>query len=79
MVKIFIFNKKILLLFLIIITILIIIFSSIIYSPKTELVHTDAISSELFINNVKKLMNGERKIAYLTFDDGPNVLITPKV
>lgn len=32
-----------------------------------------------FINNVQNLTNGKEKVAYLTFDDGPNLQITPKV
>ena len=36
-------------------------------------------ASEEFIYKVSSLTSGEEKIAYLTFDDGPNAEITPKI
>lgn len=39
----------------------------------------DAIISDDFKNKVQTLAKGNEKIAYLTFDDGPNPSITPKV
>ena len=35
--------------------------------------------SENFIEKIKNLTNGDEKIAYLTFDDGPTTTITPKI
>lgn len=39
----------------------------------------NSIISEEFKDKISNLTNGEEKIAYLTFDDGPNVSVTPKI
>ena len=75
-------KKKLLITFSIIIFILIILIYItfyIYYSLNSTLVSTDNISLDTFINNVKKITKQNEKIAYLTFDDGPNKSITPKV
>lgn len=41
-----------------------------------DLPHTNASSWQ---EEIDKLTNGEEKIAYLTFDDGPSKAVTPKV
>lgn len=49
--------------------------------PKTfavELFDNSVISDD-FKNKITNLTNGEEKIAYLTFDDGPNISVTPKI
>lgn len=79
--KIFIFSKKTLLIFSLII-ILIFIFCVALhnyYFTKSKLVSNNNLSLDTFINNVQNLTNGKEKVAYLTFDDGPNLQITPKV
>ena len=38
-----------------------------------NIIHND------FDSKIRGLCNGEEKIAYLTFDDGPNPTVTPKV
>lgn len=43
-----------------------------------ELTHNSTISEE-FKEKIQELTKGEEKIAYLTFDDGPNPSITPKI
>lgn len=53
-------------------------------SPKTEIcIGTELTSnsevSKEFLNSIKNLAEGEEKIAYLTFDDGPTVSVTPKI
>lgn len=50
-------------------------------SPKTfavELSYNSIISDE-FKEKITNLTSGDEKVAYLTFDDGPNIAITPKV
>lgn len=42
-------------------------------------VNSDYHSEKEFSNKIQEIMSGKEKIAYLTFDDGPNPLITPKV
>ena len=48
------------------------------YAPSKELTCNSTISNE-FMDKIKKLTNGQDKIAYLTFDDGPTTQITPKI
>lgn len=50
-------------------------------SPKifaVELSYNSVVSDE-FKDKISTLTNGEEKIAYLTFDDGPNTTVTPKI
>ena len=79
--KIFIFSKKTLLIFSLIIIFIFIYCVALhnYYFTKSQLVSNSNVSLDTFINNVRNLTNGDEKIAYLTFDDGPNVSITPKV
>lgn len=81
--KIFIFSKKKLFIigFIIVISTMIYIFLS---SNKTLKTSTIEVSyncniSKKFENKILNLTNGKEKIAYLTFDDGPSVLVTPKI
>ena len=80
--KIFIFQKnKAIVTCLIILIIVIIIFSYLIIKfskPATELVF-NSVETNNFKEKIRNLTSGEEKIAYLTFDDGPNALITPKI
>ena len=53
----------------------------IIKSPEVftiELSCNSVISDE-FKDKIRNLVNGKEKIAYLTFDDGPNTSVTPKI
>jgi len=43
-----------------------------------EITCNSQISNE-FTNNIMELTNQKEKIAYLTFDDGPSVSVTPKI
>lgn len=43
-----------------------------------ELTYNSKISDE-YKEKIKQLTQGKEKIAYLTFDDGPNISVTPKV
>lgn len=43
-----------------------------------ELLYHSVVEDE-FQNRISNLVNGEEKIAYLTFDDGPNITVTPKI
>lgn len=53
----------------------------IVKSPKTfavELSYNSVISDE-FKEKITNLIFGDEKIAYLTFDDGPNISVTPQI
>lgn len=41
--------------------------------------NSNSITTNNFTNEIQNIMKSEEKIAYLTFDDGPNPLVTPKV
>lgn len=81
--KVFVFTKKRMIIVSCII--LIIIIQHFIYaSYKTpELMSVElmcnSVASVEFKNKVELLAQGEEKVAYLTFDDGPNLLVTPKI
>lgn len=79
--KIFLFTKKTLLklcFIILIISFLLFLFISFLFSFE---VHSDYNfnTTDEFLNSINNLINGEEKIAYLTFDDGPNVSVTPKI
>lgn len=81
--KIFVFNKKkISIINLIIILIIIIFVMYFIFQNNkvwaVELNHNAIISSD-FKDKIKNLTFKKEKIAYLTFDDGPNKIVTPDV
>lgn len=81
--RIFIISKKKVLIICSFILIITTIYFSylVIKSPKIfalELSYNSIISDE-FKDKVSTLTNGEEKIAYLTFDDGPNITVTPKI
>ncbi len=84
--KVFVFTKK----SIAIISCIILVFISIIayfaYTNyiKDELICStelmcNSVASESFMDKVKCLAQGEEKVAYLTFDDGPNGAVTPKI
>lgn len=78
--RIFLFTKKQLLISLLVFLIILILFF-VLYKLAHSSVNL-ACNSEVsndFIEKIKNLTNGEEKIAYLTFDDGPTASITPKV
>lgn len=63
---------------------LIILFFSIILFIYLDNSHSNAKKSEIYlsnelINNIQKIYESNEKIAYLTFDDGPSKVVTPKV
>lgn len=85
--KIFLFRKKklvstsIITLLVILVAIIILCFlypAHLNYSMATELTCDSEVSDE-FLANVKELAKGDEKIAYLTFDDGPTISVTPKI
>ena len=81
--RIFLFTKKKLFIHLLILLIIITIILSIpIFNSYNilafDLSYNDTIPSE-FITKIGKLTTGNEKIAYLTFDDGPSKLVTPKI
>lgn len=81
--KIFVFIKKQILIISIIIFAVTTAYliSQLIKFPKAlavELTYNSKISED-YQEKIKELVKGEEKIAYLTFDDGPNISVTPKV
>lgn len=52
-----------------------------IHSSKISAVELscNSVISDEFKDKIRNLINGKEKIAYLTFDDGPNVSVTPKI
>lgn len=62
--------------------ILIFIISSFVFKPSAyfavPLNYNCAVSDE-FLEKINNITNSQEKVAYLTFDDGPNSSITPKV
>lgn len=80
--KILLFTKKRILLIVLVIILIIIGFSYFTSVNRTEILletNSDSITNNEFINRVNSIMDCKEKIAYLTFDDGPNISITPKV
>ena len=81
--KIILFPKKRVMISILIIFIMFII-SYLCLNLKTQetfavkLSHNSVISTE-FKNKISTLTKGEEKIVYLTFDDGPNSAVTPKI
>lgn len=73
--KIFLLNKKALISFFSIFFILILIIT---FHSSIKANFEKTVSNE-FLNKIEHLMEGKEKICYLTFDDGPNPAITPKV
>ena len=76
--KIFIFSiKKVIILLL---AIFIFLFSVFLLSQywHSTLSCSSKISND-YLNNITNLVNGKEKVAYLTFDDGPTVAVTPKI
>lgn len=45
---------------------------------ETKTTNSNIISNE-FIDKIQNLTNGNEKVAYLTFDDGPSTSVTPKI
>ncbi len=79
--KVFFIRKKNLLGFLFAIAIVAVISVLIFHSFTPEVIrpaYSNDISVE-FIHKVNNLTDGEEKITYLTFDDGPNTEVTPKI
>ena len=81
--KIFLFTKKKLFIHLLILLIIITIILSIpIFNSSNilafDLSYNDTIPNE-FITKISKLTTGNEKIVYLTFDDGPTKVVTPKI
>ena len=71
-------RKKVILFFILCILIcLIVYFIFNLVNKKTLLV--SAFEEENFQDKISNLMNGNEKIAYLTFDDGPTSKSTPKI
>lgn len=80
--KIFIFNKKkISIINLILLVIISIIVYYIFRDSKVFAVELNynSITSNEFKNRIENLISEKEKIAYLTFDDGPNKSVTPKI
>lgn len=81
--KIFIINKKKTSLICFVILIIIIICSSYIFINTPEMlavgIFQNSIVADELENKIKNLTRGEEKVAYLTFDDGPSVSVTPEI
>lgn len=79
--KLFLFTKKDLLQFIFIISTFVLIFIFIFYFSKISLTAVTCNSnvSDEFIHKIMNLTNGQEKVAFLTFDDGPNTSVTPKI
>lgn len=78
----FISIKKILITFVIILIIVMTFFIFLIVNSHKSFVvelSCNSIMSDKFKTNINTLINNKEKIAYLTFDDGPNALVTPKI
>lgn len=77
--KIFLFTKKFLLQFIFIISIFILSFIYIIcfYTFSPNIVNCNSKVSNEFIYKIMNLTKEDQKVAFLTFDDGPNTLVTP--
>lgn len=84
--KIFLITKKKIIICLVAILTIIIITISLFLADffktdvciATELTSNNEVSED-FLESVKNLAKGEEKIAYLTFDDGPTISVTPKI
>lgn len=82
--KIFLMSKKRLIIFIvtsIVLALVIFGIGAILKSPESfavEFAYNSAISDETK-EKIKNLTKGEEKIAYLTFDDGPSLSVTPKI
>lgn len=59
--------------------ILILLFGACIIQNNSFILTSNTIIGDEFINKINSLLSGREKVAYLTFDDGPNQTITPKV
>lgn len=81
--KIFIINKKKILIisFITLLIVSMIFLHMFMKTPETLVVEVsyNSVMSDEFRNKINNLTNGEEKIAYLTFDDGPNTSVTPKI
>lgn len=82
MKKFFITKKKIIISLAVILVIIIVLLLPNLFHAEdcvaTELTSNSEVSAD-FLDNVKNLAKSEEKIAYLTFDDGPTVSVTPKI
>ena len=80
--KVFIFSKRSLFVFCLIIFIITLFFLWLNFKSSPSLavaLDYNCIISDAFRNKIQSLTKGEEKIAYLTFDDGPNPSVTPKI
>lgn len=81
--KIVIFNKKKISIINLIIILLILNLILYIFSHNNEIfaveLNQNSITSNEFKEKIKQLTFEKEKVAYLTFDDGPNKVVTPKV
>lgn len=77
--KIILFSKKLLLCYVYILVFLILVATFLYHITfhNTSLCHNPIFAS--FSEQIQYLTKGTEKIAYLTFDDGPTVSVTPKV
>lgn len=77
--KIFLFNKKNLLICTLAILMVALVFSLAFCTFSTDSISCNNEPSNDFINRVQTLTDSTEKIVYLTFDDGPTTSVTPKV
>ena len=80
--KIILVKRKTITSLLIILIISLSIFIYYILKPKVYLatdLNSNSEMTDVFLENVKNLAKREEKIAYLTFDDGPTISVTPKI
>lgn len=76
--KIFIFKKRLVLIFFILLIIISLSFLRLSYSYATFLSQGEILDDN-FINKFNSICSNSEKIAYLTFDDGPTYKVTPKI
>ena len=79
-------RKKIILLLVIFISLIfsfIILKKLLVFSSKDDMCAVEVNSNSILVNGfqdvIQNLTSREEKVAYLTFDDGPNISVTPKV
>lgn len=79
--RVFVLKKVHIVINIVVLIIIISTFYCIFHKKESLAIELDnnSIMKEDFKERIEELTKGEEKIAYLTFDDGPNKLVTPKV
>lgn len=77
--KIMVLTKKRILIASIIVLLGLIGILQVFFKTKKDVDTLQTNSNSITTNEIQNIMKSEEKVAYLTFDDGPNPLVTPKV